>query len=408
MTGRIMTDTDSRTSPSLRIMRLAIADRAARAGLGFALVLGFAANGALHAGNFQQAAAGSAAGAVGIATAVQALGIVMAAPLLKLLSIRRVTPNLALISAVLALSGFLGVFFLPGFAGGLAARFTLGAGVGLGMTIAEYLAVSRPHAALRPVLATAFGVLLAAGHALGTLLTSTMAESPLVLFSAFLLACSALAAAPWGRLPQPQHRQAGSADFHRVMAVSPAVFLAAALFGFLDNGLLTMLPDFMAEAGIGRADMVATSFAAFAGICLLQVPAGWLCLRFDPMQVLRAAVLALIAGIMILALTVSAPGARAASVFFLGGLVDVLYTVGLLSLAAHMPRGQMAAANACFVSLCGVGEVAGPLVTGPGLERWGLAGGLTPVLYLLVIFWLVSAWLSARPYRAAHATGAQS
>ena len=375
-----------------RIASLAMRDKGVLAGLAFTLLLGIIANGALHAGNFDMAAKGSGSGAVGLATAAQASGIVMAAPLLVLLTraVRRV--NLALVAGGLTAVGFLSIFAGSSVAAVVPGRFLLGCGIGLGMAFSEYVIISRARPGLRPLFVTAFGVVLAGGHALGTLLMGFNQFSPVLLILPVLLVVGSVLLSKWGQLP-PQQGEERPRDLWRLITISPAIFLAAALFGFLDNGFLTMLPDFFARAGIEREGLVIASFAAFAGICAFQIPAGLLAARFEPFGLLRGIILLLIGGIMLTAFAVDVAAIRIPMVFVLGGMLDILYTVGLISLAATVPRQHMAAANACFVSFCGLGEVGGPLVTGPTLQFGGFDGGIIMILYLLVAYWIGSALL---------------
>lgn len=379
----------------LRLAEAVFADRVALLGIGLALLTGLMANGALHAGNYRQALDGSTSTALGIVTAAQALGIVMAAPLLALLTAERRSANLSITAGALAGIGFLSVFLTPAFAIELVGRFVLGCGVGLAMAFSEYLVISRAPRHIRPIRAMIFGVLLAAGHAAGTLLTGLPQLIPvLVVLSALTIGLSLLLA-PQDILPQ-QHQSAGFSDLTSVIRLNPSIFLAALLFGFMDNGFLTLLPDYFVAGGLDRSEVILTSFAAFAGICACQIPAGVLSMRFEPFTVLRMTVLLLIGGVMMLMLLMNNPMARLPLAFGLGGLVDVIYTVGLVSLAASMPRHRMAAANACFVSFCGLGEVTGPLATGPALDHMGLSGGVLIIIALLAGFWIGSARMVPR------------
>ena len=375
-----------------RILR----ERVALAGLLQAFIFGLIANGTIHAGNFRLTQLGAGSSFIGYATALQALGIVCAAPLLVLLTQRARPANLALTAGGLAALGFVGSFLASGWAAIAAARFVLGCGIGLGMAFVEYLVVSQVRRDVRPVFAMLFGLLLAAGHALGTLLTGQTSQPFVLAVLAAAILGGTFATAPWGRLRH--HRQVLSfKELPRIVAISPAVFAAAALFGFLDNGFLSMLPDILQTAGQAKTQTILTSFIAFAGICAFQIPAGLLCLRVAPYPLLRFTVLMLIVAVMMLAMVTSTVALRGPTVFVLGGLVDLVYTVGLITLSNAVPRSQMVMSNACFVSFCGLGEVAGPAVTGPALGALGAGGAIGVVLFLLAAFWFFSAYREIPP-----------
>jgi hypothetical protein len=72
----------------------------------------------------------------------------------------------------------------------------------------------------------------------------------------------------------------------------------------------------------------------------------------------------------------------------LGGLLEGLYTIGLICIAKYCRGVDIAAANGCFVSVCGLGEFVGPLVTGTSIHYFGPSGfviGLAIALCLYVV-----------------------
>src|SRR5205807_8574088 len=86
--------------------------------------------------------------------------------------------------------------------------------------------------------------------------------------------------------------------------------------------------------------------------------------------------------------------------FGLGGLLEGLYTIGLICIAKYYRGIGISSANGCFVSMCGFGELLGPFATGASMQHLGAPGfllGLTTTLagYLVVV---------ARVRHTAHAT----
>lgn len=373
-----------------RVAHRVFREPAALLGLLFSFVTGFAANGAIHAGNYELTGAGATSALVGWITAAQAMGIVLAAPLLAAMVSNGRSFNLATGAAAISAAGFLATSLSDHWMASAASRFLLGCGVGLAMSYAEYTVISRARDDVRPILAAVFGLSLASGHAAGTLLTGYLDNVVIVLTTAGTIMLFGLLLAPWGNL-RPDEQVVQLRDLPRIVAISPLAFAAAVIFGFLDNGFLSMIPDYLLSAGYSKSDVVATSFLAFAGIIAFQLPAGLLCLRMEPQKLLRVAVLMLVLSIMVLLTVIERPNTREASVFVVGGLVDLIYTVGLITLASTVPRYYLASANACFVSLCGLGEVFGPMVTGSSLSLFGLAGGVGVILFLLAGYWIYAA-----------------
>src|SRR5207249_2567510 len=93
----------------------------------------------------------------------------------------------------------------------------------------------------------------------------------------------------------------------------------------------------------------------------------------------------------LLAALPSVMGAKPAAfgvAFGLGGLLEGLYTVGLICIAKYYRGIGISAANGCFVSICGFGELMGPLATGASMEYLGSQGfvlGLTVILAVYIV-----------------------
>jgi len=80
----------------------------------------------------------------------------------------------------------------------------------------------------------------------------------------------------------------------------------------------------------------------------------------------------------------------------LGGACDGFYTLGLAVMSRSVPRQQLAAGNACFVALCGAGEIAGPLLAGGGTALAG-PGGLIGAFAVLLLAYCVVLFRDAGP-----------
>lgn len=353
-----------------------------------ALCIGVAANGGIHAGNANLTLMGASNNTIGLATAAQAFGICLAAPLFLGISRGTSGARMTAIFTALILAGLAAVLELHDFTLHLIARLVLGMGVGLGMAHVEYVLVASVRPGARAYFAAAFGIVLAMGHVLGSLAADQLFAPyllPIVcgLFAAAALPFMRAIAAPTV-IPIQTVR-----DTLSMVAGFPMIFSAAFIFGLLDNGFLSILPNFFSDLNIGREAMIQTSFAAFLGILALQFPASWLSQRMEPQRLLRIAVLALVVAIIFMVDFSGWAMARNVAGFAVGGLTDVIYTVGLIYIATAMPLERQASASACFVSLCGVGEFFGPLITGSALTVAGGRGAFMLLLLVLMIYWLM-------------------
>lgn len=355
-----------------------------------AFAFGFAANGAIYASNVAQHELGSAGWQIGLATAAQALGIVLAAPLLWVLGRAKRPVSLPAFSCLVAALGFLAVAMHEHWALVALARFIFGCGVGLGVAFAEYTAIAKVRRDIRPVMVGLFGLAAGMGHLLGTLITESLGLWQIRLAVCGLFLAGALLMRK-GVKPAPIQVPNTFGDVLRVMKSMPVIFAAPLLFGFLDNGLLAMLPSYAMGAGLPASEVTMLSFWAFAGILAFQLPAGMLCARFDANMILRAGVIAAVAAVIAISAAIGVPGLRLILAFLLGGIIDVFYTVGLVAIANGLPRRQLVIGNACFVSLCGAGEVAGPVFTGELITWYGPQACFGALAMLLAIYWFCAA-----------------
>jgi len=291
---------------------------------------------------------------------------------------------------VVAALGFLAVAIHEHWTLVALSRFVFGCGVGLGVAHAEYTAIARVRSDLRPVMVGLFGLAVGAGHMLGTLLTEYLGVWPIRLAVCGLIASSVVLIG-YKRTLTPIPALSSPQGVWQMMRLMPAAFAAPVLFGFLDNGLLAMLPSYAMQLGLPASQVTALSFWAFAGILVFQLPVGMLCAKYETAMILRAGAIAAIAAIIILSMAISLPGLRLVLAFVLGGIVDVFYTVGLVAIASRLPKQQLVIGNACFVSLCGVGEVAGPVFSGQIMTSFGSSAFFGVVALLLALYWFGAA-----------------
>ena len=84
----------------------------------------------------------------------------------------------------------------------------------------------------------------------------------------------------------------------------------------------------------------------------------------------------------------------------LGGLVGALYTVGLAHLSSRFAQADLVSANAAFVMLYSVGQMAGPPLLGAGIDVAGTWGVPVTVAMVLALYgFVVASRLRAGPAR---------
>src|SRR5713101_1385314 len=354
-----------------------------------AAVVGFATNLSMHLLNLRMQAMGLSGFEIGTSVAIQALGITVAAPATKhvigFCGVRAAILAGALLSSM-ALIAFISLSELAIWN---AVRFVFGAGLALLFTASESLIISRADAGNRGRIVGWYATALAAGTAAGPLLVTMIGiqgSTPLLWGSLlFWLATGPIVAClKRGEELAPVVR---SSTF-TALRVAPIAFLSAFVFGVADNGGMAMLSVYSVLNGYDYVNAAALAVFATVGAIALQIPLGYSANRRDPRILLILCGLGAMLLLALLPYIVSIKPVAFGVAFGLGGLLEGLYTLGLICIAKFYRGLGISTANGYFVSMCGLGELAGPLATGTSIEYLGPPGfvfSLTVILALYVI-----------------------
>jgi MFS family permease len=172
----------------------------------------------------------------------------------------------------------------------------------------------------------------------------------------------------------------------RTIRLAPLAFVAALMFGVLDNGVLSLISVFAIQNGHSALDASTLAATGLIGALLFQIPAGRLSDRFSPHAIL---ILCSAAALVCIVAIVRAPADRHVVLplmLVLGGACEGFYTLGLAAMGRTVPRANLAAANACFIGLCGTGEVLGPLVAVSGGSIAGPSGFIGVFALALLLY----------------------
>ena len=351
--------------------------------LGAILLVGVAGNLSIHLLGIALQQRGTSAVLIGLSTALQALGIVLAACCTPWLLRRVGTARLALWGCTMAGLAFLACGAVEDVAAVTALRVAFAVGHGVVFTVAEYVLLARTAARRRSTAIAAYATAFAIGAALAPAVVGLLGPdhpANYLVGAGCLLGAAALVGAVRMR---GRVEPIAPASFGAIARAAPLALLAALMFGLLDNGLLSFLSLFALETGASVPDASWLAAAAFFGIVVLQLPLGWLGDRFDPGAVLLTCAVLALAVLVALPQVVGVRPALFVMAFLLGGLCDAFYVLGLAMLGRQVAPARLATANACFIACCGLGEVAGPLVAGGAL-------GWSPGAFLWVFVVLIA------------------
>lgn len=235
-----------------------------------------------------------------------------------------------------------------------------------------------------------YAATLSAGFAVGPALltvTGTQGWAPF-LAGAAIVALGALPLA-LARGVAPRIEGERSRSFRSMIFAAPAATLAAFVYGAAELGLFNFLAIYAVRTGHDEDYAPLLLSAVAAGNILCQYPIGWLADRFRRSAVLAGCGIAGLAGALLLPFAIHNLYVLYPLLFLWGGVVVGLYTVGLTMLGQRFRGPDLAAANAAYIMMYGMGTLVGPPLTGLGMDLWnphGLAAVLAAIfaLYLLV------------------------
>jgi Major Facilitator Superfamily len=359
-----------------------------------AAVVGFATNLSMHLLNLRMQAMGLSGFEIGASVAIQALGVSFAAPVTKHI-IGRFGVRAAILSGALLSSLALIAFTsLAGLATWNAVRFAFGAGLAVLFTASESLIISRADGGNRSRIVGWYATALAAGTAAGPLLVTMIGiqgSAPL-LWGALLFW---LATGPIVACLKPGEELAPVVrkSTFATLRFAPVAFVSAFVFGVADNGGMAMLSVYSVLSGYDYMNAVVLAVFATLGAIVLQVPLGLSASRHDPRMLLLFCGIGSILLLTLLPAIVSVKPIAFGVAFGLGGLLEGLYTVGLICVAKSYRGIGISTANGYFISMCGLGELTGPLATGLSMEYLGASGFVLSLVATLVAYVLLIAWI---------------
>ena len=363
---------------------------------GSALMLAFIATGGLvslatnfsmHLLNLRMQYLGASEVEIGFNAASQALGIVLAAPFatraVAKLGLRR-----CFAFGVLFTSGILiGCNFISNFALLAFARLLFALGLAVLFTLSEALVITStvPENRGRVIgwYATSLAVGTAAGPALVALTGVTGAEP--FLYGSALFAFTMIPLLLWVD-PRSLIAPVVRTSTFAAVRVIPIAFLTAFVFGILDNGGMSMLSVYSTLNGYDYRSAVILVAAATIGGIFLQLPLGYASNKHDPRIVLLGCGVGAIIAVTLLPMMMAHFAGALGTSFVFGGLLEGLYTVGLMCIAKYCRSIGIASANGCFVSFCGFGEFVGPLVTGASTQLLGPNGFVLSLTFVMVVY----------------------
>lgn len=314
---------------------------------------------------------GASGGLIGLNTAMMAIATIGFTPLVP--RILRAVGVMRLMLACIAATILLILAFkaIPNIWLWFPLRFLLGCALAGLFVVTEFWINEISGDRSRGRIMGLYAAVLSGGFALGPItlqFTGTLGWAPFVTGVLIIAVASLPLALVRGVAPDLGGRQHKSVL--GFIAIAPAAICAAFVFGAVEMGVFNMLPVYGVRNGLDERTAALMLAAISAGNVLLQYPIGWIADRVDRQLVLALCALVGLIGAATLPVVVGIPVLRYPSLFVWGGVIVGLYTVGLVLLGQRFSGPDLAAANAAFVMLYGVGALVGPPLVGTAMDIW--------------------------------------
>ncbi len=297
-------------------------------------------------------------------------------------------------SLVLSAGSLIALYFAPGLWAWFPLRFLLSIGLNGLFVASEFWINQLADESNRGRYIALYGIAISGGFGIGPAIVYVMGTrgvAPFAAGSAMLL----LAVVPvfLARKAAPRLEEEKGAGLIGALRAAPAILSAALVFGALDAGLFGLFPVYAVRSGFTEAHAALAITATSLGSMAFQYPLGMLADRFDRRMLLMICTTAGVFGAVLTPFVIAVPAATYGLLFFWGGLIMGIYTIGLTLVGERFKGVELASANAAYVMLYAIGLLAGPAVEGAALDAWN-PHGLMAVLAAISLIYL--AFLTVR------------
>ena len=106
-------------------------------------------------------------------------------------------------------------------------------------------------------------------------------------------------------------------------------------------------------------------------MALGQLPIGWLADRMDPRRLIVACTVASLGAALLLPLAIGQPVLQWPLLIVWGAALGGFYTLGMIMMGQRFRGADLAAVNAAFVVMWGIGGISGPALSGAAMDIFG-------------------------------------
>jgi MFS family permease len=354
---------DARASRSKIIALAAMICSAAAVGAGISLGLPLL--------SLVLAARGVSGSLIGLNTAMAGIASLAVIPFVTPLATRVGAARLLLAALLTTGVSFYGFHLIENFWGWFPLRLVFHGGLTIAFVMSEFWINSLSPPGKRGLVMGIYATILSLGFTVGPTVLAIVGSHGYLPFAigSLILMC---AAGPviFALHETPELEPGPRRSVFGFVMSAPVATLAALIFGAIEAGGMAILPIYGLRLGLNEGTAAQFVSAVALGNLVMQIPIGILSDKIDRRDMLLACAVIGLGGALALPMVAPAFWPTAAILFFWGGAVAGLYTIGLTYLGASYSGANLAAANAAFVMMYSIGMLIGPPAIGAGLDAF--------------------------------------
>ena len=314
---------------------------------------------------------------IGISAAMAGLAAIVAGPFVTPLAVRFGVANMLLVFLLVAAASLIGLYLVNSLAATFPLRLIFHAAITGIIILSEFWINAAAPPDRRGLFLGLYTTMLSLGFVAGPLIlriTGIQSAAPFVAGAVVILVAVIPISLAARQAPVLEHES--GVTWWRFIYLSPLAMAAVFVFGVAESGLLALFPVYGLRIGY-TPDLVATYLITMGiGNVLFQLPIGLLIDRASNLglTILFAAVG--FCGAIAVPLVATSPMMLYFVIFFWGGIIPGLYTLGLAELGTAHGGSNLAAANAAFIMVYSFGNLIGPPSIGKGMDIWNPDGAM--------------------------------
>lgn len=313
---------------------------------------------------------------IGLNAAMAGVASMVAAPITTKIAHHCGVAQAMMLAVVVAALSAIGFYYADEFWMWFPLRFTFHGATTTLFILSEFWINDAAPPRRRGLVLGIYATVLAIGFAVGPLLFSALgSEGVLPFLVGALVIMAAIIPIYLARNESPVLDSKPDRHFFHYILLVPTATAAVFAFGAVSAGGLSLFPIYALRSALTESQTAVLLTIMGIGNMAFQIPLGIISDRMRDRRPLLAGMAVLgVIGSLTLPFLIGQWQLMAVVLFFWGGCVSGLYTVGLAHLGSRLSGADLAAANAAFVFCYAIGTVAGPQGIGAAMDLAGTSG----------------------------------